>query len=243
MADFVKPIRKTVEIKDAFAELLGKTLIKDLHDNEEICPICHGTGLCIRDNPYGLSNDPEKKFNQFPYKHQSITSCPNCYNGVVRYCPDCGKQLSRMRTICDCEAAQQRRQQEEDRKEQELFDKTEKHEPNALGDKFLMAQSDFYPYNDGYFVSWDDFFDNLDADIAERPIYVWGTSEIELSLDATDIVSTACEDMYDDAYSDIGDAAVKEMQDFLDAWKEKYGVRSYSVTTKHAIRIPWESRE
>lgn len=25
MADFVKPIRKTVEIKDAFAELLGKT--------------------------------------------------------------------------------------------------------------------------------------------------------------------------------------------------------------------------
>lgn len=243
MADFVKPIRKTVEIKDAFAELLGKTLIKDLHDNEDICPICHGTGLCIRDNPYGLSNDPEKKFNQFPYKHQSITSCPNCYNGVVRYCPDCGKQLSRMRTICDCEAAQQRRQQEEDRKEQELFDKAEKHEPNALGDKFLMAQSDFYPYNDGYFVSWDDFFDNLDADIAERPIYVWGTSEIELSLDATDIVSTACEDMYDDAYSDIGDAAVKEMQDFLDAWKEKYGARSYSVTTKHAIRIPWESRE
>lgn len=190
-------------------------MIKDLHDNEDICPICHGTGLCIRDNPYGLSNDPEKKFNQFPYKHQSITSCPNCYNGVVRYCPDCGKQLSRMRTICDCEAAQQRRQQEEDRKEQELFDKAEKHEPNALGDKFLMAQSDFYPYNDGYFVSWDDFFDNLDADIAERPIYVWGTSEIELSLDATDIVSTACEDMYDDAYSDIGDAAVKEMQDFL----------------------------
>lgn len=243
MADFVKPVRKTVKIKDAFAELLGATLIKDLHDNEDICPVCHGTGLCIRDNPYGLSDDPDKQLGHFPYKHQSISSCPNCYNGVVRYCPDCGKQLPRSRTICDCEAVQQRRLQEAARKEQELIDKAEKHEPDALGNEFIMAQCDLYPYNEGYFSDWEEFFDALDDDITERPVYVWGTSEIKMSLDASSIASTECEDMYDDAYDDIGDAAIKEMQDFLDEWLKKYGVASYISTTKHVIRIPWETQK
>lgn len=79
MPGFVKPTRKVVNIEDAFGELIGKKLIKDLHDNEEICPVCHGIGLRIEDNPYGLSDDPDKKAGQFPYKHQSIRFCPNCY--------------------------------------------------------------------------------------------------------------------------------------------------------------------
>ena len=110
MPGFVKPTRKVVNIEDAFGELIGKKLIKDLHDNEEICPVCHGTGLRIEDNPYGLSDDPDKRAGQFPYKHQSIQFCPNCYNGVVRFCPDCGKQIPRYRTLCDCDAVVQRRQ-------------------------------------------------------------------------------------------------------------------------------------
>lgn len=215
MPGFVKPTRKVVNIEDAFGELIGKKLIKDLHDNEEICPVCHGTGLRIEDNPYGLSDDPDKRAGQFPYKHQSIQFCPNCYNGVVRFCPDCGKQIPRYRTLCDCDAVVQRRQQEENRKEKERLEKAEKHEPNALGSLFTMAQSDFYSHNEGYFSCWEDFF-------------------------ASSIVSNACEDMYEDAYDDIGADAVAEMQRYLNEWKEKYGRTSYLLTTKHAIRIPWE---
>lgn len=33
MPGFVKPTRKVVNIEDAFGELIGKKLIKDLHDN------------------------------------------------------------------------------------------------------------------------------------------------------------------------------------------------------------------
>ena len=160
MPGFVKPTRKVVNIEDAFGELIGKKLIKDLHDNEEICPVCHGIGLRIEDNPYGLSDDPDKRAGQFPYKHQSIRFCPNCYNGVVRFCPDCGKQIPRCRTLCDCDTAVQRRQQEENRKEKERLEKAEKHEPNALGSLFTMAQSDFYSHNEGYFSCWEDFFDS-----------------------------------------------------------------------------------
>ena len=74
MPGFVKPTRKVVNIEDAFGELIGKKLIKDLHDNEEICPVCHGIGLRIEDNPYGLSDDPDKRTGQFPYKHQSTVT-------------------------------------------------------------------------------------------------------------------------------------------------------------------------
>lgn len=243
MADFVKPVRKSVNVADAFAELIGKKIVKDLHDNEDLCPVCHGTGLCIEDNPYGLSDDPDKRAGFFPYKHQSIKFCRNCYNGVVRYCPDCGKQLPRARTMCDCDAANQRRQQEADRKEKERFEKAEKHEPSALGARFVMAQSDFFPYNEGYFSDWEEFFDSWNEDreeFMEKPIYVWGTEEVEMSFDASSIVSMACEDMYEDAYDDIGTAAIEEMQRYLDEWKKKYGHKSYMQTTKHAIRIPWE---
>lgn len=142
MPGFVKPTRKVVNIEDAFGELIGKKLIKDLHDNEEICPVCHGTGLRIEDNPYGLSDDPDKRAGQFPYNHQSIRFCPNCYNGVVRFCPDCGKQIPRYRTLCDCDAVVQRRQQEENRKEKERLEKAEKHEPNALGSFFTLTTKD-----------------------------------------------------------------------------------------------------
>lgn len=209
MPGFVKPTRKVVNIEDAFGELIGKKLIKDLHDNEEICPVCHGTGLRIEDNPYGLSDDPDKRAGQFPYKHQSIRFCLNCYNG----------------------------------KEKERLEKAEKHEPNALGSLFTMAQSDFYSHNEGYFSCWEDFFDSWNEDREEftgKPLYVWGTEEVEMSFDASSIVSNACEDMYEDAYDDIGADAVAEMQRYLNEWKKKYGRTSYLLTTKHAIRIPWE---
>ena len=57
--------------------------------------------------------------------------------------------------------------------------------------------------------------------------------------------ATACQvelnaTMYEDAYDDIGADAVAEMQRYLDEWKKKYGRTSYLLTTKHAIRIPWE---
>ena len=95
---------------------------------------------------------------------------------------------------------------------------------NALGSLFTMAQSDFYPHNEGYFSCWEDFFDSWNEDreeFAEKPLYVWGTEEVEMSFDASSIVSDACEDMYEDAYDDIGADAVAEMQRYLDEWKKK----------------------
>lgn len=242
MSEFVKPTRVEVDISDDVKDFLGRRLIKDIHGNETICPICKGTGVRIARNPYGLSDDPDKKAGMFPYLHESISFCPNCYNGIVHYCPDCGKQLPRGSLKCNCEAEQKRRRDALRQKEQKELEKAEKYDFLALGDKFQVCYSDYYDRNDGYFSDWDEFFDNWSEqyeDSAPRPEYVWGTSETEMSFDAYDIVSSACEDLYEDAINDIGQKAIDEMQDFLNKWKEKYGLLSYCETHKCAVKIPW----
>lgn len=248
MSEFVKPIRQKVDISEGFAELLGKKLTKDLHDDEGICPHCHGTGMKITDNPYGLSNDPDKRIGTFPYKHQSITFCPHCYNGIVHFCPDCGKQLPRGELTCNCAAANARKSEERRKKYQQTLDAAEKHEPDALGTTFQMCYSDYLTsHNEGYFNDWEEFFENwvcleLDGNApTERPKYVWGTTALSLPLNAEDILESATEDMYEGAMHDIGDAGIKALQDALDAWKAEYGCGdTYYRDMKHAVRIPWE---
>ena len=92
MNEFIKPTKIEVNI----------TLHKDLCENEEICPTCNGLGVVIRDNRYGLENDPDKTI-MFPYKKQSLILCPTCYNGVIKRCNLCGKIIPSHRTKCDCD--------------------------------------------------------------------------------------------------------------------------------------------
>lgn len=249
MSEFVKPVRQKVDVSEGFAELLGKKLTKDLHDNEAICPKCHGTGMRLTDNPYGLSNDPDRRIGpgMFPYKHQSIIFCDNCYNGVVRICPDCGKQLPRSKLTCNCAAANARKYEERRKKYQQTLDAAEKHEPNALGTTFQMCYSDYLTsHNEGYFGDWEEFFENWEMcwgkdEPRERPQYVWGTDPLPLTLDAHNILESATEDLYEGAMDDIGDAGIAALQQLLNEWKAKYGCGdTYYQTNKHAVRIPWE---
>ena len=72
------------------------TLHKDLIENEEVCPNCKGLGLVIRDNSYGIEGKHgNNHLHMFPYKHQSMTFCPICYNGVIRRCELCGEIIQR----------------------------------------------------------------------------------------------------------------------------------------------------
>lgn len=248
MPDFVEPKRVSVPIDEAFRTLLPVGLTKDLHDNEAICPVCHGLGLRVVDNAYGLSDDPNKSAGQFPYKHQSLIFCPNCYNGVVHICPDCGKQIPKGYGKCNCPAEQARQREKRKQQYQEALQKAEKHDSCTLGGRFQYAYCDWIHYNDGFFSDWGEFFEAWHDFVAEReesgipvperPEYVWGTELIEMQLDASDIAERACEDMYEDAT--VSDSAIKELQDYLDTWKYRYGPTTYGEDRRHAIKIPWE---
>lgn len=237
-----KPVRVEVDVSDFLKSLFGGKLIKDLCENEAICPVCHGTGVKVSDNVYGLSEIPTSGI-RFPYKHQSVSFCLNCYNGVVRYCPDCGKQLPRGYLRCNCEAELRRKREAERKKEAEELAASVKHDASALGTEFQMCYSSFFRSNEGFFSDWDEFFEDWfeehDAE-DERPEFVWGTVEEKMSLDAHSIVSSACEEMYEDAFDDIGSDAIKQMQAYFDKWLAENGRVTYFVSHKHAVKIPWD---
>ena len=147
---FVKPTHNIIDVMPYLKEIMGNGIIKDLQDNEVICPRCHGTGLAVRNNEYGLSGDPDKKAGMFPYKHQSISACPDCYNGVLRVCPHCGKHLTRHDYQCNCTGAEAERRSKEFDKEQALFDKSTKlsyDDPKTK--KMNMLYSESFSYNNG----------------------------------------------------------------------------------------------
>lgn len=102
MSEFVKPKTEYVVDKDYVEKLVNVHLKKDLHGDEEICQVCHGTGLVIRENPYGLRDDPDKS-RMFPCSHQTLDFCPHCFNGIIHRCNLCGGIIQRGYTRHNCE--------------------------------------------------------------------------------------------------------------------------------------------
>lgn len=94
-----------INVQDTARRILPQYLIKDLQKNERICPVCHGLGLSITDNVYGIKGDTSEAARRkiFPYKKQSLTFCRSCYNGVQKLCPYCSMPYKRGYCYCDCE--------------------------------------------------------------------------------------------------------------------------------------------
>ena len=245
MEEFKKPKRLIINAIPYLTEIMGDGLIKDLQEDEVICPICHGTGLTVYDAPYGLSNDPDKT-KHFPYKHQSISGCQNCYNGVLKVCPHCGNVLTRRDYQCNCAGAKAERHNKKIAKEKEIFNKSIKlNYDDEKAKSMNMLYSEDYGYGEGYFTEWEEFFeywnDNHD-DSEDKPTYVWGTTSSKIGVDAADIVERATEDLHEDASSNISDEDVNELQNYLDKWCEKQiGTTTYYMTNKYSVLIPWEN--
>lgn len=237
--EFIKPKRQVIDAIPYFKEIMGKGIIKDLQDDEIICPVCHGTGLAIDDNVYGLKNDPDKSA-WFPYKHQSITSCRNCYNGVLKTCKHCGKVLNRTQYRCECDGSKAERQAEQDKKEQERFDKAIKMTPQEYGEKY---PNNMIVYGDEFYADIDNLLEDLYYDydeLFEFPKYVWGTKKIRAEIDTDSAIERALEDTYEDA--SFCDKAEEELFDFINQWNEKYGL-DYYVESNIVVFLPEELKE
>ena len=77
-----------------------------------------------------------------------------------------------------------------------------------------------------------------------RSSYVWGTREVEMHIDAGNIVENATCDLYEDAGDNISDKAMIELQTFLNDWCAKCGVgKTYCESHRYKVRIPWEEYE
>lgn len=241
----------SLNVSEEIKHILPDILEKDLQDDEIICPVCHGLGVKMWNNPYGIKGDTseEAKRSMFPYKHQSLLPCPNCYNGVVKLCEYCGKQLPKGRLKCDCEQQKEKDEEEKRIKYQETIDKATEIELKDTSYYIYDEQSDKYFTDEDEFVEyyWDLYLNkekehdyNFD-DYFEKyiPKVLWNCEETKISMDADSIIDNACEELHEDARDNISDE--KEVQEFLDKWCAiQSGTTTYYPSYKEYVKVQKE---
>lgn len=236
----------SLNVTEEIKNILPGTLEKDLMDNEIICPACQGLGIVLANNVYGIKGDTSEvaKKSMFPYNHQAIKFCPNCYNGVIRLCEYCGNPLPRGRLKCDCEQQRVKDKEEKRIKYQETIEKAKEVDIEFVSTYLYDEQTDHY------FAEIEDFvdeykddteFENDEEMLENLPEVLWVCSKAEISMDADWIIENACEELHEDARDNISDKEEKELQEFLDKWCEKQtGTTTYYPCYKEYVRVQKE---
>lgn len=227
-----------VNTHQAISKILPPYLVKDLTENERICPECGRLGMRIDDNIYGIKGDASElgKKYMFPYKHQALSFCRSCYNGVQRLCPYCGKPYKQQSYLhCDCDGQIQADREKKVKEWKKIVE-------NAVEVKESEVTTMLYCEENGEFYDCaDDFFDDYmwhEDEFEVRPVRLWVTTEESIHMDADNIIEDACSDLHEDA-SEQCDA--KELQKLLDEWCDKQtGTGTYYPDYKKYVILNWK---
>jgi hypothetical protein len=195
-------------------------IVHDLGDDETICPTCKGVGIHKSESVYGLSEEPRKWDDPFPYKHQWLTPCHHCYMGKIRVCLLCKGFLERSRTWCECPEARALR----DNKAAETEDERQAKLPRIkLEDyKLEMVYSD---HCDKY-LTVDALCDHLD-DHPDDVIFACTLARASIEPSAGDVIESiermASEEVEDgEDRVDYKPGAREALDATLKAWFDEY---------------------
>lgn len=230
--------REIINIEETIHKILHKVLVKDLQEHERICPICHGLGVRIVDNVYGIKDDTSEAGQReiFPYKNQSVSFCRSCYNGVQKLCPYCGKPYKRGYYYCDCEVQKKADEEKRIKKWEETIAKAKEVQESDVTTYLYCEEFD------SYYSEMDDFFEEYESEYSDeecytRPERLWVCEVAEISLDAAYVVENACSDLHEDAY---GNCDKDSLQKLLDDWcKKQSGTTTYYPCYKEYVKIDW----
>ena len=239
----------SINVSEKIKNILPESLEKDLQDNEEVCSVYHGLGAVIDNNIYGIKGDTSEaaKKSMFPYNHQAIKFCPNCFNGVIRLCKYCGKQIQKGSIDnCDCEQYKAKEIEEKRVKYQETIAKAKEIAIEDLPEDTWLydEQTDDYFSDIDYFV--DVYKDNEDFETKEQmlenlPPVLWVCKSVEIEMDAYSIIENACEELHEDAMDSISDKDKGELQKFLDEWCSKQtGTKTAYPCYKEYVKVKKE---
>lgn len=221
-------------------KILPKTLNKDLQENERICPVCHGLGMRIENNAYGIEGDTSEagRREHFPYKHQSLSFCQSCYNGVQELCEFCGKPYKQPGyRHCDCDEFKKVEEEKRITKWEETIAKAKEvceSDVNTMlyckeWDEYYETVDDFF--NDYIYMTGKEHIDNT------KPERLWVCTVSEISLDADSIIEGACDDLNEDASENCD---YESLQKLLDNWcEEQSGTTTYYPCYKEYVIIDW----
>lgn len=233
--------RKTVDVQEEVKKILPKTLAKDLAENERICPVCHGLGIRVTDNVFGIQGDESEAGRRecFPYSNQAFTFCRSCRWGVQRLCPYCGKPYAIQTYFhCDCDGQKEADRTAAERKWNEILSKAIEVDEEDVPDTMLYCIK-----IDEYYKSTDEFQDNwvsneYDKLYGERPDRLWVCDTGKISIDAGDVIDMACDDLHEDATEECDESSLQKL---LDDWcAEQTGTTTYYPCYKRYVRVNWD---
>lgn len=228
--------RETINIEETVKKMFPKELIKDLQDNERICPTCHGLGMLIENNIYGIHGDTSEaaKREHFPYKHQALSFCPDCFNGVQKLCKYCGEPFKvKGHQHCDCDGFKKAEEEKRIAKWNETISKAKEVQESDV--KTMLYCEEF----DRYYDSTDDFFEYwASEEDVTKPELLWVCSMQEIFIDADSVIENACDDLHEDASENCDYGS---LQKALDEWcKKQTGTATYYPCYKEYVKIDWE---
>lgn len=235
--------REEINLHEAIQKSFPKILIKDLTEYERVCPVCHGLGMKIEDNIYGIKGDTSeagRKYH-FPYKHQSLSFCQSCFNGVQRLCPYCGQPYKDQAYLhCDCEGQKKADEEERIKKWNEKVANAVAVDEKDVHTMLYCEEFDEYYYTVYEFL--DDYASYHEEN--ERPERLWITSVEKINIDVYSILENACDDLHEDAMESIGEEDIAELEKFLDNWCSKQTrTTTYYPCYKQYVVIDWSKYE
>lgn len=231
--------REEINLQETVQKSFPKMLIKDLMENEQICPVCNGLGMRIEDNIYGIKSDASevsKKYH-FPYKHQALSFCQSCFNGVQRLCPYCGQPYKNQGyTYCDCEGQKKVDEEERIKKWKKKVTNAVAVDEKDVNTMLYCEETDQYYWDSDEFI--DDWYSEHDEEI--KPEKLWVTNVEKIHIDVYSILENACEDLHEDAMENISEEDIAGLEKFLDAWCQKQtGTTTYYPCYEQYVVIDW----
>ena len=159
-----------------------------------------------------------------------------------RFCEICGKQLpsSHMYIYINCPEC---RSKQEKKHMEDVFEKSKKVPLSEAKYDYFFSES--YLYEDGYFEDIDYLLDCCTENGTEVPDHIWATKEVELKLDATDIICNALEqaDLDLTGYADMPEKSIKKLQKHLDEFCKEVGFLAYVVDYETSVLLSEEDRK
>ncbi|WP_288924746.1 hypothetical protein [Aminobacterium colombiense] len=192
-------------------DIIPNIITRDLKEGQELCPICQGLGL-IQEGDY-------------------IVPCPDCLNGIARKCQYCGEIIS-LHKYHHCEPMIQQQQKEQIEKVKKEWAAAEKISLKQAIKNYKML----YDYSNDEFI----FSSEIEAYLKskENPL-IFATSTYSIAMDANTIIENECDDLYEDAFENISQSKVDELQEFLNKWCEevKEDTLTYCPDYKKAVEF------
>lgn len=193
----------------------------------------------IENNVYGIKGETSEagRREHFPYKHQSLSFCQSCFNGVQELCKFCGEPYKQPGyRHCNCEGFKRDEEEKRTKKWVETVVKAKEVQESEVT-TFLYCEE-----FDSYHPDVEDFFESYacnynDEQIYTRPDRLWVCSVAEISLDADSIIESACDELHEDASENCD---YESLQKLLDSWcKEQSGTTTYYPCYKEYVKIDW----